>query len=202
MSSVGGRTTARRPAALAGSLFIVATISFAIGNSLLTEALDQGARNGKLLFGVLFQTVCAIAVVVIGVILRDLLAPTGPRQAATYLGLRVAEGVVIVAFGLYFIISLEAFSGYQATIYAFTGVGGVVLCSLLRSAGAVPNWLSGLGLVGYLVLLAGVVTEFAGGVDLDSNAGFLFLAPGSVFEVVFPLLLIVRGLPSRRALVG
>ncbi|GLY13602.1 DUF4386 domain-containing protein [Kineosporia rhizophila] len=188
-------SAARRPAALAGVLFIVATVSFAIGNTLLTEALDEGVRNGKLLAGVLFQIVCGIAVVVIGVILRDLLGPAAPRQAAAYLGLRLLECATIVGLGIYFLTTVDALSSYDATIYAFTGVGGLILCGLLRTSGAAPTWLTTLGLIGYAALLAGVVTEFAGGVELESTAGFLFLAPGSVFEIAFPVLLIARGLP-------
>jgi hypothetical protein len=201
MSSVVSPGTTRRPvAALAGLLFIVATISFAVGNALLTSALDEGLRNGKLLAGVLLQAVCGASVVVIGFILRDLLSPAGPRRATAYLALRVLECATIIAFGVYFLITPEPLSHYDAIIYAFTGVGGVILCSLLRTSGAAPGWLCMLGLLGYGVLLAGVVAEFAGGVELDSSGGFAFLAPGSVFEVMFPALLILRGLPLAQVL--
>ena len=56
--------------------------------------------------------------------------------------------------------------------------------------------LSVLGIVGYALLLAGVVCNLLGIADIGwrvSPAGIVFLAPGGLFELLFPLLLIVRG---------
>ena len=53
-----------------------------------------------------------------------------------------------------------------------------------------------LGIAGYALLLAGVVCDLLGIADIGwhvSPAGIVFLAPGGLFELLFPLLLIARG---------
>jgi hypothetical protein len=49
-------------------------------------------------------------------------------------------------------------------------------------------------LVGYALLLVGVVLGFAGTVDPNSGSGLALLAPGGVFEfIVLPIWLIAKG---------
>ena len=69
-----------------------------------------------------------------------------------------------------------------------------------------PRSLSILGIVGYALLLAGVVCDLLGIAGIGwhvSPAGIVFLAPGGLFELLFPLLLIVCGFSAgSRALPG
>jgi hypothetical protein len=50
-----------------------------------------------------------------------------------------------------------------------------------------------LGMVGYLVLLAGIPTALIGIADLDTGWGMIFLVSGGLFELILPLLLLVKG---------
>ena len=80
--------------------------------------------------------------------------------------------------------------------YALSGAAGLFLASALLTSRLVPRGLSLLGIVGYALLLAGVVCNLFGIADIGwhvSPAGIVFLAPGGLFELLFPLLLIVRG---------
>ncbi|MEV8021373.1 hypothetical protein AB0O76_34595 [Streptomyces sp. NPDC086554] len=52
--------------------------------------------------------------------------------------------------------------------------------------------------MGYTALLIGVLSDVTGIADLDSNAGIAFLAPGGLFELILPLVLIFRGFRSDR----
>jgi hypothetical protein len=76
-------------------------------------------------------------------------------------------------------------------------VAGLVLTPVLLTSRLVPRSLSVLGTVGYASLLAGVLgCDLLGIADIGwhvSPAGIVFLAPGGLFELLFPLLLIVRG---------
>ena len=73
---------------------------------------------------------------------------------------------------------------------------GLVLTAVLLTSRLVPRSLSILGIAGYALLLAGVVCNLLGIADIGwhvSPAGIVFLAPGGLFELLFPLLLIARG---------
>lgn len=88
---------------------------------------------------------------------------------------------------------------YEPVVYAFTGAGGLVLSVLLLRSGLVPRWLAVLGVVGYAALLTGVAFAASGLSDLDSGAGFVFYVPGGVFELLLPILLLVKGFTRERA---
>ena len=83
---------------------------------------------------------------------------------------------------------------YDALIYAFTGVGGIVLAHLLYTTKLVPRPLSGLGLIGYVMLLVGVPTAVTGLADLNQGWGTILFVPGGLFELILPLVLFVKGL--------
>ena len=85
---------------------------------------------------------------------------------------------------------------YALPAYALSAVAGLVLTPVLLTSRLVPRSLSVLGIAGYALLLAGVVCDLLGIADIGwhvSPAGIVFLAPGGLFELLFPLLLIVRG---------
>jgi hypothetical protein len=78
-------------------------------------------------------------------------------------------------------------------IYSLTAVGGIILSYLLYVSRLVPRQLAALGMLGYVALLVGIPIALLGLADLDAGWGMLFLAPGGLFELVFPVLLIARG---------
>lgn len=85
---------------------------------------------------------------------------------------------------------------YALPAYALCAVAGLVLTPVLLTSRLVPRSLSVLGIAGRALLLAGVVCDLFGIADVGwhvSPAGIVFLAPGGLFELLFPLLLIVRG---------
>jgi hypothetical protein len=84
-------------------------------------------------------------------------------------------------------------------VYALSGAAGLFLASALLTSRLVPRGLSLLGIVGYAALLLGVVRDLLGIADLApaSGAGIVFLVPGGLFGLAFPLLLIVRGFSVR-----
>ena len=87
----------------------------------------------------------------------------------------------------------------RAALYALSGATGLFLASALLTSRLVPRDLSLLGIVGYAALLLGVVRDLLGIADLApaSGAGIVFLVPGGLFGLAFPLLLIVRSLSVR-----
>jgi hypothetical protein len=146
-----------------------------------------------ILLGVLLESYTGLAVAAIGLLLLPVLKPHGRNLATAYLVLRAVECIVIVAIGIFFISSTSGFSNYDLLVYTFTGVGGIVLATLLLRSDLAPRWLSLLGGIGYAVLLMGVASDLLGWVDFDSPFGAAFYVPGALFELAFPLVLIFRG---------
>jgi hypothetical protein len=185
----------RKIEVLVGSLFLWCTITFAIGNMLIKSYFSGGhPGSGTLVAGVLLEACTGFAVAGIGVAVRSLLRPHGPRLPAAYLVFRVLEGAAILAVGVYFVASRAQWRDYEVVVYAFSGAAGLVLSFLLLRSGLVPRWLAILGMAGYAALLLGAASTAAGITDIHSGAGVPFLVPGGLFELVFPLLLIFKGL--------
>lgn len=174
----------RRAEVAVAVLFVVATIAFAIGDSLLETAPALGAA---------LQAVTGLAVLGTGLLLLPVLRPYARRRAQGYLLARVLECAAIVACGVWLVTSGSVVPSYALIVYAFTGVGGLFLTSALLVSGLVPRWLAWLGVVGYAALLLGAGLNALEVVDLATASGAAFLAPGGLFEVVFPALLLVRG---------
>ena len=82
----------------------------------------------------------------------------------------------------------------QAQLYAYElgmitlGISGVLLCYTLYRAKLVPRWLAIWGLVGYAIILCGMVSAIMG-----SGLGDLSSYAGGLWEVFVGLWLIVKG---------
>ena len=97
-------TSSRRTAAIVGLLFLAATVSFSVADTLIKGVLDRpnyliGASGdaSALAAGALLAFVDGLAVVGIAVLMFPLLRHTSEPLALGYVGLRVAElGVVLL----------------------------------------------------------------------------------------------------------
>ena len=171
----------RTTAVVVGVLFLTSTAAYAVGSS-LSDAL-----------GVLLVAYTGLAVAGIGVALFPVLRPHGPGLATGYLFLRAGEGLVLLAVAAHVATSGNGVEGHDLLVYGFSGVGGLALSGLLLRSELVPRRLALVGLVGYSALLAGVLSELLALSELDSGVGVLFYVPGGLFELLLPLLLLVRG---------
>jgi Domain of unknown function (DUF4386) len=190
----------RRTAVLVGVLFLTSTAAFAVGSSLVASHFSgDSPATRTLLAGVLLQVYTGLAVAGIGLALLPVLRPYNLRLARAYLALRVLEGSAIVLLGAFMLTTGRALEHDGLLIYSLTAVGGIILSHLLHVSRLVPRQLAMLGMLGYVALLVGVPTALFGLTDLDAGWGMLFLAPGGLFELIFPLLLIVRGFSADTA---
>jgi hypothetical protein len=129
----------------------------------------------------------------VGLAMRPVLTPCAPVRSQVYCVLRVAEGLAVLAACAYFLTARSQWNDYALPAYALSAVAGLVLTPVLLTSGLVPRSLSVLGIAGYALLLAGVIGDLPGIADIGwhvSPAGIVFLAPGGLFELLFPLLLI------------
>jgi Domain of unknown function (DUF4386) len=175
-----------------------------------------------LTIGALLAFASGVAVVGIAILMFPLLKPTSEPLALGYVGERVIELVLQVLFYLSAPLlmiaishglrdgSLDASTGQAVgpvlkalhdvgivVLYLVTSVGGTIFAFLLLRSRLVPRPLAILGLIGYPVLLVGCVLAMFGATDLTQGSGLLAVLPGGLFELILPILLIVKGFSHR-----
>jgi hypothetical protein len=186
--------TYRKTAVLVGTLFLLATATFAVGSQLLTSYFSESnPQASTLLVGVLFEGVSALAVAGIGVAMLPIFRHYNAGLARGYAALRIGEGAMIISAGIYMVATKQEFSSYDAFTYLFTTSAGLIFSYLLYVSGLIPRFLAQLGLVGYTVLAVGIPITLMTTLQLDAGWGLIFVALGGLFEFVVPLLLIVKG---------
>jgi hypothetical protein len=151
-----------------------------------------------------------------GVLMFPILKPHNERIAVGYLAARIVEAVFIAIMVLFILMQIPLGSAYvqaaapdasylqalgrlftQAQLYAYEiamstlGISGVLLCSTLYKANLVPRWLAAWGLLGYAIILCGMVSAIMG-----SGLGDLLSLPGGLWEVFMGVWLIVKGFNS------
>jgi Domain of unknown function (DUF4386) len=176
-------------------LFLTSTITFVIGSARIDDYFADASSNDRsqLILGVILECYTGMAVAAIGFIVLPILRPFGKRLAQGYVALRSLEALSIIAIGTYFITSRKYLDNYDSIIYVATGIGGLMLSVLLYRSQLVPRWLSTLGIAGYALLLLGVVGVALDMVDFETTGGTMFFSLGGLFEVLLPLVLLVRG---------
>jgi hypothetical protein len=184
----------RKIAVIVGVLFFVQMITFVIGSALIQSFLDGDASKTILTLGVLLEMCSGIAVVAIGLLMYHVLKVVNKKLALGYPVFRIIEFAVSAICGIYLLSQLQVVPNYQLLIYIPTGIGGLILTHLLFVSKFIPRPIAIIGLIGYVLLLLGVVVDFSSSVDMNKMPGLLFLIPGSLFEfVLFPIWLIAKG---------
>ena len=184
------------------------------------------ADANTLTLGALLAFASGVAVVGIAILMFPLLKPTSEPLALGYVGERVIELVLQVVFYLSVPLlmiaishglldgTVDAATGRTVgpalkalhdvgivVLYLVTSVGGTIFAFLLLRSRLVPRPLAILGLVGYPVLFLGCILDMFGATDVTQGAGLLAVLPGGLFELILPILLLVKGF-SRPAAVA
>lgn len=200
----------RKTEIIVGALFLIATAAYMAGSGFLEPVLVSAERFAdvqsyivRAVVGVLFEFVDAVAVVGIGVLLFPILKKHNTLVARGYLGARIIEALLLI-LSLVAVLALvfgsEVFTfASPATLVAghyrafklamiVLGLGSLPFCYTLYRAKLISQSLSVLGFIGYAALLAW------GGLQISGfSAGTILFLPGGLFEVIFPIWLIVKG---------
>lgn len=148
-----------------------------------------------------------------GVLLFPLLKQHHERIAVGYLAARIMDALFIAMMVIFILLQIPLGNAYLNAAAAdvatletlsalFThgqhfayqigmstlGVAGLLLCYTLYKATLVPRWLAVWGLVGYAIILVGMVSEIMG-----SGLGLASSLPGGLWEVFMGVWLIVKG---------
>lgn len=227
--------TIRNQERLAGVLFIIATFSFASGSSIFdsvqksllqtvkTIGADSSATNffealantsNQMVLAGVLESINAMAIVGIGVLLYQSLKRKSETIAIAYLTTRVLEAAILLSAMAAFtslsnvtpidnsaqevgvLLTGWAFAikqaGFQVAMLALGGFSTFFSLYLYKER-LVPRWLSASGVIGYISLIISAVLELK-----TPGTGMMYLIPGAIFEVLFPVWLIVKGLNSSK----
>jgi|SRR5664280_44797 len=188
-----------KTAVLVGLFFLAATFTFAIGTALIHSYFSSATpHNATRIAGVLLLGCCGLMVAANGTAMRRILSPLTPIRSRSYFVLRVTECLTLVAIGVYFLSGHAEWNAYVLTVYAVSGLAGLVLSSALLTSRIVPRKLCMLGLIGYPVFLVGSVLAMFKLIDVTQGAGMLALVLGGLFELLLPIWLFTKGFTSHQ----
>ncbi|MFN8255688.1 MAG: DUF4386 domain-containing protein [Bacteroidales bacterium] len=187
----------KRIAVIVGLLFLVSTLTFMIGsNQIRSFLIDVSQNKSPLFLGVILEIICGVAVVGIGVLMFPILKLFKKKLALGYVIFRIIECTIIIVGGIYLLSCLEYMWKYEMIIFVFTALGGLIFSYLLYLSKLVPRYLSGLGIIGYLMLFLGVVLDMFSIFNINDGAGMLLYLPGGLFELFLPIWLFIKGFNS------
>ena len=134
----------------------------------------------------------SVAVIMIGLLMLPIIATTAPRIGQAYLAARVAEGLllgpsVMIVQSNFVGLTVSGGAFYQLGMIAL-GLGSLPMCIWLIRSKFIPTMLAALGFMGYLCLIAAMITAAYGG----ETVSMLLLLPGAAFEVMFGVILVLR----------
>ncbi len=148
-----------------------------------------------------------------GVLMFPVLRPHNERIAVGYLAARIADAMFVAIMVLLALVQIPLAREYATTaaadasvlqaisnvavqtqLYAYEfgmitlGISGLLLCTTLHRAQLLPRWLAVWGLIGYAVILVGMVSAVLG-----TGLGDISSIPGGLWEVFTGVWLIVKG---------
>jgi hypothetical protein len=194
---MGKMKSTRKTAIIVGLLFLASTLTFMIGSNLIQSFIIAETQNkSSLILGVILEITCGFAVVGIGVLMFPILKIFNKRLALGYIIFRVLECTIIIVGGIYLISLLKLMWKYEMIIFVFTALGGLMFSCLLYQSKLIPRYLSGLGILGYVILFLGVVLDMFSIFNINGGAGMLIYLPGGLFELFLPIWLFIKGFNS------
>lgn len=211
----------RRIALLVGALFIIDLVVNAIGSTLIEGLLvgddyltTLSANQDRVMTGVLLETVCAISLLAIGILMYPVLKTVNGTVALGYLSIRIVETVIAVSFVVSHLMLFALGQDYVAEgapdgsfhrtlgvllidghdfsyqVYLiFYGLGSLLLFGALLQSRLVPRPISVWGLIGVVVALTGLIAEMYG-----SSVGMeVYAMPLGLCQVSLAIWMIVKG---------
>lgn len=180
----------KNTARIVGVLFIVATIAYASGSAMIEPLLgNSGGIAISLIIGSLLEFIDVIAVIGIGVLLFPILKNYSIPIAWIYLGTRIFEAAFLLVSiaSIFLATALWYEHAFQIAMLGL-GLGSLPFCYLLYQSKLIPRSISVVGFIGYISLTAYALLEIFG-----TSAGVILFIPGALFEIIFPIWLIVKG---------
>jgi hypothetical protein len=199
---------------LIGALFLAGFLFYGVGFSMTNSVISVpdflstlSTHQGTLVLGAFLMLLNTVVDVGKGVLFFPILENHGRRTAFAYLSALIVQ-VVLLDIGvlcLLMLVPLGQYSGQgwaegvaslltQSNSMAYQigqatlAVGGIFMTALLFRTRLVPRPLAALGVIGYMVHVAGAIAEIFG-----IHISLILLIPGMIFELALPIWLIIKG---------
>jgi hypothetical protein len=202
-------------ARLIGALFIAGFVVYGVGFGLTSSVIGApdflstiSAHQGALVLGAFLMLLVAPVDVGKAILFYPIVENHGKRTALAYLAAMIVE-VVLMTFGALCLLMLVPLAqsavdagvaqalgslltqtntmAYQIAQMSL-GIGAFFLCWLLYRTRLIPQWLAGLGVIGYALHATGAIAEIFG-----IPISLILLIPGGIFEVVVAFWLLIKG---------
>jgi hypothetical protein len=200
---------------LIGALFIVGFVTYGTGFALTSSVIGApdflstiSAHQTTLILGAFLMMLVAPVDVGKAILFYPIVENHGKRTALAYLAAMIVE-VVLMTFGALFLLMLVPLGqsavgagaaqalgslltesntmAYQISQLSL-GIGAFFLCWLLFRTRLIPQWLAGLGVIGYALHATGAIAEIFG-----IPISLILLIPGGIFELVLTFWLLIKG---------
>jgi hypothetical protein len=213
------RTTARVVGVVYLAGFVVGIAGNVLIQSVLgapNHLAAVSAHSMTVAIGAMLWLMAVVGDVAHGILMFPVLKPHNERIAVGYLGSRIIDAVFIAVMVLFILLQIPLGREYvkaaapdasalhalttvsqQASQYAYqigmiaVGFAGLMLCSTLYRAKLVPGPVAIWGLVGYAIILCGMVSAVMG-----SGLGLVSSIPGGLWELFIGVWLIAKGFNS------
>lgn len=176
--------------------FFIATLGYATGNSFLNAAILNRTGFTSLLIGSTLELTNTIAIIIIGICIWKLLNPYKSKLAKGYFFSRALEGIILAVGAVYVFIEKDIPIAELLHLREYTfflamfvlGIYSTYFFIQLLPNTFVPKWLNILGILGYIGLSIYALI----GLIFGEQMMWLF-GPGAIFEIVFPIYLLIKG---------
>ena len=200
---------------LIGALFIAGFVVYGAGFALTTSVIGApdfvstiSAYQTTLVLGAFLMMLVAPVDVGKAILFYPIVENHGKKTALAYLAAMIVE-VVLMTLGALFLLMLVPLGqsavgagvaqalgsllteantmAYQISQLSL-GIGAFFLCWLLYRTRLIPQWLAGLGVIGYALHVAGAIAEIFG-----IPISLILLIPGGLFELALAFWLLIKG---------
>jgi len=215
--------SSRKTAVFVGLLFLTATAAFIFAEAITSGMLSRpnfladASSQTTMLATAALLLFAQFGVVGIAVLLFPLLKSHGESLALAHVGFRATELAASLFYLAVPLLAIQLGAGLRdgtidasasaslgailsaqhsvaiLMIYIATAAAGMCMATLLYRSRLIPRWLAILGLVTYPTLLAGSILDMFNVVDMTQGIGLVALVPGTLFEFILPVWLLVKG---------
>ena len=179
-----------------GVLFILATLTYGIGNQMSVAGLKHNSLTSGQILGMGLELLNSAIVIGIGVLMFQVLKNYDKSVIKGYVVSRIIEGFLLAvgAISILWITesNLSSIMKFKDLCFSLAmlslGAYSLRFFWYLLQNHIAPKWMMMLGIFGYLTLCIYAV-QFT----IFGEASMLLFIPGGVFELFFPIYLILKG---------